>query len=582
MRTMNKPYLKRVEKFFERLAVEVNPHLATRGGPVILVQVENEYANVAARYGAEGEEYLEWMAALARRVGFADVPTTMCEGASEGPIATLNGGDISPARIAEFRAKNNHDPLLWTELYPAWYEIWGETRPEDRDRDARILALAILVFLANGGAGWNYYMWHGGTNFGRTSMYLQTTSYDFHAPLDEYGRTTFKGLYLSHLHKTLLAHEEYLMKGERTATVTAEGAQRTAWKLNGRELVLILKYPPNTADLAKARAASAEIIDPEGKTVFDSEQLHRRIETAWQPPEWKQAASAAMQWKAWGEPMPAERKGEAIRAEQPTEQLLLTRDHTDYCWYSTTIDVATAGAQELLIPYGGDYFYVFLDGKPAGESVAPLKEDRGPITPEDPAHPRVFMNRHTPHYDGYRHAFKLADVAAGKHRLDILATAVGMIKGDWMIDSPMNFERKGIWEGVQLNGAPLTGWEMIPYLAGEKSGLVEKSAAAGWSEVKAGSRLSWYRSAFHLPPEMLAEDADFRINAAGLGKGMLFVNGHGVGRHWLIASPGTGGRPTQQCYHLPKSWLRAENTLVVFEEQAVTPTEVRIERRRAG
>jgi hypothetical protein len=583
MRTMNTPYLKRVEKFFERLAVEVNPHLATRGGPVILVQVENEYANVAARYGAEGQQYLEWMAALARRVGFADVPTTMCEGASEGPIATLNGGDISPQRIKDFRAKNNHDPLLWTELYPAWYEIWGETRPEDRNRDPRVLALAILVFLANGGAGWNYYMWHGGTNFARTSMYLQTTSYDFHAPLDEYGRATFKGVYLSHLHKTLLAHEEYLMKGERTATVTPEGAQRTSWKLNGRELVLILHYPPN-ANIGTAHAVSAQIIDPEGKTVFDSEDLHQRMETEWKPEPWSRVEIAPPQWHAWREPMPAGRSREVIRAEQPTEQLLLTKDHTDYCWYSTTIDVASAGTQDLLIPYGGDYFYVYLDGKLAGESVAPLKEDRGPITPEDPAHPRVFMNGHTPHYDGYRHAFSLADVAPGKHRLDILATAVGMIKGDWMIDSPMNFERKGIWEGVQLNGAPLKGWEMIPFLAGEKAGVVE-SASIAWSSpetaLETAHRLCWYKSAFHLSPETLAEDADFRLNAQGLGKGMLFLNGHGVGRHWLIASPGTDGKPTQQYYHLPKNWLRAENTLIVFEEQAVTPSQVQIERRSA-
>jgi hypothetical protein len=62
---------------------------------------------------------------------------------------------------------------------------------------------------------------------------------------------------------------------------------------------------------------------------------------------------------------------------------------------------------------------------------------------------------------------------------------------------------------------------------------------------------------------------------------MLFLNGHGVGRHWLIASPGTDGKPTQQYYHLPKNWLRAENTLIVFEEQAVTPSQVQIERRSA-
>ena len=43
----------------------------------------------------------------------------------------------------------------------------------------------MASFIACGGTGINYYMWHGGTNFGREAMYLQTASYDFDAPLDE-------------------------------------------------------------------------------------------------------------------------------------------------------------------------------------------------------------------------------------------------------------------------------------------------------------------------------------------------------------------------------------------------------------
>jgi hypothetical protein len=492
-RTLNEPYLKRVEKYFERLAVEVRPHLATRGGAVVLVQVENEYANVAKRYGKEGQQYLEWMAALARRVGLADVPTTMCEGASEGPISTFNGYEVTAERIADFRRKNNRDPILWTELWPAWYDVWGETQPsqpldytkdwtDTRDHDPRTIALSILVFLGNGGSGWNYYMWQGGTNFGRTSMYLQTTSYNFSAPLDEFGRESFKGLYLGHLHKALQAHEDYLLQGERTSTVEPAGRQRIAWSLNGRELVLLLDFPPTASDARHHRPIAAQIIGPDGKTVFDSQDLYSQLQSAWNAQPWSRLETGPRQWLASCEPMPSARLHQATRSPQPVEQLLLTKDHTDYCWYCTTIDIAAAGPQQLVIPYGGDFFYVYLDGKLVGQTVAPLKEDRGPITPEDPAHPRINLNPDRPFKtDGYRHAFDLSNVAAGKHRLEILATALGMIKGDWMIDSPMNFERKGIWEGVLLNGSPLAGWEMIPFLAGEKSNLVESNAGAKWS-----------------------------------------------------------------------------------------------------
>jgi len=593
-RTMNPPYLMRVERYFERLAVEVNPHLATRGGPVVMIQVENEYANVAKRYGPEGQKYLQWMAALARRVGFADVPTTMCEGAVAGPIATLNGFEVPPSRIAKFRAKNDHDPLLWTELWPSWYDVWGETRETDpgdytgdwrthRSHDPRTIALAILEFLGSGGAGWNYYMWHGGTNFGRNSMYLQTTSYDFNAPLDEYGRITFKGEYLSHLHKTLAAYEDYLLQGERKSFISPLGEEHITWSLNGREVTLILDFPAAVANTPEPHPVSAKIVDPDGRTVFDSEDLHRQLVASWSAPAWSRLNVAPFKWNAWNEPLPSHRKGEVIRSPQPIEQLLLTKDHTDYCWYSTAIDIKTEGRQELVIPYGGDYFYVYLDGKLAGQTAAPLKENRGPITPEDPAHPRIDANPNEAHNtDGYRHIFNLSDVAAGYHRLDILATALGMIKGDWQIDSPMNFERKGIWEGVQLNGAELKDWDMVPFLAGERSSIVEKSSSISWSKFSVAQALCWYKAEYQISAGELGEDADYRLNAAGLGKGMLFVNGHAVGRHWLIASPGTNGQPTQQYYHLPKNWLRAENTLIVFEEQTAAPSGVQIERRVAS
>jgi len=589
LRTYNQPYLDRVEKYYHHLAEVVNPRLATRGGAVVLIQVENEYNNVAARYGQGGKDYLQWMADLAKRIGFADVPTTMCEGASEGPISTLNGSTISAERVAQFRAKDTRDPLLWTELYPAWYEIWGETNPISRDHDPRQLALGILNFIANGGAGFNYYMGHGGTNFGRTSMYLQTTSYDFHAPLDAYGRITLKGAYLGRMHKALLEYQDYLLYGEHSVSTysiisggmagTHSLARDHKWTWKGRELTirlpLVESAPKNIAELL---TVNAQIIDPDGKTIFDLGDDYQQIEAAWNPPAWEPISAEPLDWRGWREPLPLHRTHEAIHAEQPTEQLLLTKDHTDYCWYSTTINVEAAGPQQLVIPWGADYFYVYLDGQLVAQTPAPLKEDRGPITPEDPAHPRVFMNNHKPRYDGYRHVFDLGLLTAGAHRLDLLSTAVGMIKGDWMIDSPMNFERKGIWLGVELNGAPLTGWQMIPYLTGEKNAVVEKGAA--WAALAEPATLTWYKTSFHLTPQQLSADADYRINAAGLGKGMMFINGHGVGRHWLVVSPGTG-QPTQQCYLVPRDWLRAENTLIVFEEQAVQPTSVQIERRSA-
>jgi beta-galactosidase len=137
-----------VQAFLERLAEVVTPRLASNGGPVILVQVKNEYANVAKRYGDAGQEYLTWIVDLAQRLGHAGVPTTTCEGGAQGAIETSNGFFISPERIAKVRQSHPGTPLLWTELYPSWYRVWGGRNTPGRD--ARSIAGGVLDFISRG------------------------------------------------------------------------------------------------------------------------------------------------------------------------------------------------------------------------------------------------------------------------------------------------------------------------------------------------------------------------------------------------------------------------------------------------
>ncbi len=99
-------------------------------------------------------------------------------------------------RVPEFRQHKPNQPLLWTENWPSWYDVFGHGHHE---RDAQEIAYNLMRFIGVGGTGVNYYMWHGGTNFAREAMYMQTTSYDFNAPLDEYGLPTTKS---EHLEKT--------------------------------------------------------------------------------------------------------------------------------------------------------------------------------------------------------------------------------------------------------------------------------------------------------------------------------------------------------------------------------------------
>ena len=88
----------------------------------------------------------------------------------------------------------------------------------------------------------------GGTNFGRNSMYLQTTSYEFDAPLDEYGAISAKGAYLARLHHLLAEHANLLLEGDIQRKIVGE-ATHVEWKLPAEELTIKLS-PGNGGQLS--------------------------------------------------------------------------------------------------------------------------------------------------------------------------------------------------------------------------------------------------------------------------------------------------------------------------------------------
>ncbi|WP_171169399.1 beta-galactosidase [Streptomyces sp. I05A-00742] len=203
VRTSDPEYLRAVDGWLDAVLPEVTGRQIGRGGPVVLVQVENEYGS----YGSD-QEYLRHLVARLRTAGVT-VPLVTSDGPEDhmltagtvpGALATVNFG--SGAREA-FRALRRHrpdGPLMCMEFWCGWFTHWGGAAAE---RDAGEAAAALREILECG-ASVNLYMAHGGTSFGgwsganrageehRGALRPTVTSYDYDAPVDEYGRPTAK------------------------------------------------------------------------------------------------------------------------------------------------------------------------------------------------------------------------------------------------------------------------------------------------------------------------------------------------------------------------------------------------------
>ncbi|XP_077520537.1 beta-galactosidase-like [Amblyomma americanum] len=202
LRTMDKKYLFYADRYLKKVYEKVRPLLINNGGPIIMVQVENEYGSFSAcdsAYMAHLRD-LAW-AQLGRDVTLftvdVDNDNMLKCGAVQGTLTTVDFGTGVDPR-GPFARKRRHQkagPLINSEMYTGWLDHWGE---QHHVVNASLLARRIRTVLAMK-ASFNLYMFHGGTNFGfKTGANLengfrpQPTSYDYDAPINEAGDATPK------------------------------------------------------------------------------------------------------------------------------------------------------------------------------------------------------------------------------------------------------------------------------------------------------------------------------------------------------------------------------------------------------
>ncbi len=198
LRTRDPRYLRAVDSWFDALIPVIAQRQACHGGPVVMVQVENEYGS----YG-DDTAYLEHLRDGLRARGISELLVTsdgpasmwLTGGTVDGALATVNFGSRT-TEVLEMAAEELPDqPLMCMEFWNGWFDHWGEehhTRTDDS-------AAEELVTMLEAGMSVNFYMAHGGTNHGLWAganhpgtLQPTTTSYDYDAPIAEDGTLTAK------------------------------------------------------------------------------------------------------------------------------------------------------------------------------------------------------------------------------------------------------------------------------------------------------------------------------------------------------------------------------------------------------
>lgn len=452
-------FIERVQKFEKAVAQQVSGLTISKGGPIIMVQVENEYGS----YG-EDKGYVSQIRDIVRSC-YNDVALFQCDWASNFTknglydlIWTMNfgtGANVEQqfARLKELRPTS---PLMCSEFWSGWFDKWGanhETRP------AEDMIKGIDDMLSRG-ISFSLYMTHGGTNWGHWAganspgFAPDVTSYDYDAPISESGQTTPK--YFA-LRETLAKY----MDGEKQAKVPALIKAVTIPKFQFTEVA------PLFANL------------------------------------------------------PAPHKDKNIRTMEEYDQGFGS------ILYRTTLPRTTTAAT-LTVNDAHDYAQVFLDGRYIGK----LDRRNGEKSLELPASPKGAQ-------------------------LDILVEAMGRINFGRAIKDFKGITRN-VELTVQMDGRPFTcdlkDWEVFnlndtyEFYKGMKFEPIKQLTTENGQRIP-----GCYRATFNVK-----KPGDTFLNFESWGKGLVYVNGHGMGRIWEIGP--------QQTLYIPGCWLKkGENEVLVFD-----------------
>ncbi len=456
LRCMDPRYMAAAERYITRLAEEIRPFQITRGGPLIMIQIENEYGS----FGND-RNYLARLKEVWAANGI-EVPTFTGDGPATYMLeaGTLPGSAVgldsgSKPEHFELAAKMNPGvPVFSSETYPGWLTHWGESwaRPDSAS------LMKEVKFLMDNKKSFNFYVIHGGTNFGFTAgansggkgYEPDVTSYDYDAPINEIGVATPKYMALRELIGS------YLPKGKKL---------------------------PDIPD--PLPAIDIPIIFP------------TRFTSLWD-----------------NLPQP-------VSSVTPKPFEAYNQDY-GFILYRTELIGLKRG--KLTVTDLHDYATVFLNGEYLGRLDRREGINTIDIPESKPANPV----------------------------LEILVEGMGRINfAQYLID------RKGITDRVTLNGVTLMNWKIFNLPMNER--FIYDMRSSGKTVNKPGA---FFKGNFSL-----AFTGDTYFDVSGYKKGIVWVNGHNLGRYWDIGP--------QKRLFCPATYLKPGlNEIIIFDLHLTDPKPV--------
>lgn len=572
---------------------------ASQGGPIILAQVENEYGYYESFYGEGGKRYALWAAkmAVAQNIG---VPWIMCQ-QFDTPDPVIN--TCNSFYCDQFTPHSPSMPKIWTENWPGWFKTFGGRDPHRPSED---IAFSVARFFQKGGSVHNYYMYHGGTNFGRTAGGpFITTSYDYEAPIDEYGLPRNpKWGHLKELHGAIKLCEHALLNGERSNLSLGSSQEADVYADSSGACAAFLANIDDKNDKTVVfrnvsyhlPAWSVGILPDCKKVVFNTANVRAQSSTVEMVPEDLQPSEASpdngskgLEWEVFKEIAGIWGEADFVKSGF-VDHINTTKDTTDYLWYTTSIIVnqneeflKNGSRPVLLIESKGHALHAFanqeLQGSASGNGTHPPFKYKNPIS-----------------------------LKAGKNEIALLSMTVGLQNAGPFYE----------WVGAGITSVKITGfnsgtldlstysWTYKIGLQGEHLGIYNPGYRnnINWvstMEPPKNQPLTWYKAVVEQPPG----DEPIGLDMLKMGKGLAWLNGEEIGRYWprksRKSSPHdecvqecdyrgkfnpdkciTGcGEPSQRWYHIPRSWFKpSENILVIFEEKGGDPTKITFSRRK--